>query len=179
MKNVIEVRDLVVYYGERKILHEVSMDVRPGEIMVIMGGSGSGKSTLLRHLLALELPRAGNITMFGQDITSASQQQMLALRKKMGVAFQFGALLSSMSVGQNIMLPLLEHTRLDRATMEVMLRLKLEVVGLAGFENLMPAELSGGMTKRAALARAIIMDRSIHSRRHPDAPSRRPRRSGC
>ncbi len=154
----ISVKDLVVYYGDRKILKEVSMDVREGEIMVIMGGSGSGKSTLLRHLLALEHPRSGAIHMLGHDITTASQTDMLEIRKKIGVAFQFGALLSSLSVGENVMLPLLEHTRLDRSTMEVMLRLKLEVVGLAGFEALMPAELSGGMTKRAALARAIIMD---------------------
>ena len=154
----ISVHDLVVYYGERRILREVSMDVREGEIMVIMGGSGSGKSTLLRHLLGLERPRSGSIHMLGADITTAGHREMLEVRKKIGVAFQFGALLSSLSVGDNVMLPLVEHTRLDRRTMEVMLRLKLEVVGLAGFENLMPAELSGGMTKRAALARAIVMD---------------------
>ncbi len=158
MDTVISVRDLVVYYGERKILKEVCMEVERGEIMVIMGGSGSGKSTLLRHLLSLEKPRSGSITMLDREISSASRRELLEVRKKIGVAFQFGALLSSLSVGENILLPLQEHTRLDQATMEVMLRLKLEVVGLAGFENLMPAELSGGMTKRAALARAIIMD---------------------
>ncbi len=161
MDTVISVRDLVVYYGSRKILKEVSLDVQRGEIMVIMGGSGSGKSTLLRHLLALETPQSGSIRMLGKEIAKASATELLEVRKKIGVAFQFGALLSSLSVGDNIMLPLQEHTRLDRATMEVMLRLKLEVVGLAGFEHLMPAELSGGMTKRAALARAIIMDPQV------------------
>lgn len=155
---VISVEDLVVYYGDRKILKEISMEVRPGEIMVIMGGSGSGKSTLLRHLLALRKPYSGRICMLGHDLTTAKPRELLELRRKIGVAFQFGALLSSLTVGENVMLPLEEHARLDRATMEVMLRLKLEVVGLAGFEHLMPAELSGGMTKRAALARAIIMD---------------------
>lgn len=155
---VITVENVVAYYGDRRILNEVSMAVHPGEIMVIMGGSGSGKSTLLRHLLALQRPRSGSIRMLDHDLTTATPLEMLELRRKIGVAFQFGALLSSLTVGENIMLPLKEHTRLDQATMEVMLHLKLEVVGLAGFEHLTPAELSGGMTKRAALARAIIMD---------------------
>lgn len=154
----IEVHQLVTHYGERMILKGIDMDVRPGEIMVIMGGSGSGKSTLLRHLLALERPTSGNIRLLGQDINACDGQQLYELRKKMGVAFQSGALFSSMTVGENIMLPLYEHTRLDRKTMEIMVRLKLEVVNLAGFEHLMPSELSGGMIKRAAMARAIIMD---------------------
>jgi len=154
----IEVHDLVTHYGERMILKGVSMDVRPGEIMVIMGGSGSGKSTLMRHLLALERPTSGNIHLLGQNVNACSAQELYELRKKMGVAFQSGALFSSMSVGENIMLPLYEHTNLDHKTMEIMVRLKLEVVNLAGFEGLMPSELSGGMIKRAAMARAIIMD---------------------
>jgi phospholipid/cholesterol/gamma-HCH transport system ATP-binding protein len=155
---VISVENLVACYGDRRILKEVSMTVLPGEIMVIMGGSGSGKSTLLRHLLALQKPHSGRIRMLNHDLSTAGPRELLELRRKIGVAFQFGALLSSLTVGENIMLPLQEHTRLDRATMEVMLRMKLEVVGLAGFEHLTPGELSGGMTKRAALARAIIMD---------------------
>ncbi|WP_142848179.1 ABC transporter ATP-binding protein [Telmatospirillum sp. J64-1] len=154
----IEVRDLVTHYGERKILKGVSFDILEGEILVIMGGSGSGKSTLLNHLLGLLRPTSGAIRLLGVDITKAPPREMQALRRKMGVAFQGGALFSSMSVGDNIMLPLREHTRLDRKTMEIMARLKMEVVDLAGFENLMPAELSGGMIKRAALARAIVMD---------------------
>ena len=156
--NVIEVRDLVTHYGERQILKGVSMDVRQGEIMVIMGGSGSGKSTLLRHLMALERHTSGSMNILGTDIDTATADDMQVLRKKMGVAFQSGALFSSMTVGENIMLPLFEHTELDRLTMEIMVRMKLEVVDLAGFEDLMPSELSGGMIKRAAFARAIVMD---------------------
>ena len=160
-EKVIEVRDLVAHYGERKILNGVSMDVYAGEIMVIIGGSGSGKSTLLRHVMALEPGTSGTVKILGRDPSALDAKEALALRKKIGVAFQGGALFSSMTVGENIMLPLYEHTVLDRKTMEIMARLKLEVVGLAGFEDLMPAELSGGMVKRAAFARAIIMDPKI------------------
>ena len=160
-KTVIEVRDLVTHYGDRMILKGVSMDVYEGEIMVIMGGSGSGKSTLLRHLMALERATSGTMRILGEDIAELNNSQMFNVRKKLGVAFQGGALFSSMTVGENIMLPLSEHAKLDLKTMEIMARLKLEVVNLAGFEGLMPSELSGGMIKRAALARAIIMDPRI------------------
>jgi len=160
-EKVIEVSDLVTHYGPRKILDGVSMNVVEGEIMVIMGGSGSGKSTLLRFLMSLERQTSGTIKILGQDIAKANVKEMFALRKKFGVAFQSGALFSSMTVGENIMLPLYEHTELDRTTMEIMARMKLEVVDLAGFEDLMPAELSGGMIKRAAFARAIVMDPKI------------------
>ena len=155
---VIEVENLVTHYGDTRILHDVNLAVHEGEIMVIMGGSGSGKSTLLRYLLGLGRPTSGSIRLLGRDITRLSAMEMYELRKNMGVAFQGGALLSSMTVGENVQLPLVEHTRLDRKTMEIMTRMKLEVVNLGGFENLMPAQLSGGMVKRAALARAIIMD---------------------
>lgn len=158
MAEPIEVRNLVAAYGDRVVLNDVSLDVREGEIMVIMGGSGSGKSTFLRHLLGLHPPLSGSIRVLGTDVTQATEAQWLDLRRRIGVAFQSGALLSSMSVGDNILLPLREHTRLDLLTMQIMMRLKLEVVNLAGCEDLMPAQLSGGMTKRAALARAIIMD---------------------
>ncbi len=155
---VIEVDGLVTHYGSRQILRDVGLQVFEGEIMVIMGGSGSGKSTLLRHLLGLERPSAGTVRILGTDLATLTEDRWLALRKKMGVAFQGGALFSSLTVGENICLPLREHTRLDRVTMGIMTRLKLEVVGLAGFEHLMPSELSGGMIKRAAFARAIILD---------------------
>ena len=154
----IEVSGLVASYGEHKVLKGVDLAVKDGEIMVIMGGSGSGKSTLLNHLLGLLHPVAGSVKLLGQDINRVSHENLRALRRKMGVAFQSGALFSSLSVAENIMLPLREHTRLDEKTMAIMARLKLEVVNLAGFGDLMPAELSGGMVKRAALARAIIMD---------------------
>lgn len=158
---VIQVRDLVTHYGPRLILKGISLDVAEGEIMIIMGGSGSGKSTLLRYLMALEVPTSGSILLNGHDVGSSDTRQMIELRKGIGVAFQGGALFSSMTVGENIMLPLVEHTDLDRQTMEIMARMKLELVDLAGFEDLMPAELSGGMIKRVAFARAVIMDPKI------------------
>ena len=161
LAKVIEVENLVTHYGDRMILKGVTMDVRENEIMVIMGGSGSGKSTLLRHLMALEAHTSGIMKILGRDISGLNAMEMFNLRKKLGVAFQGGALFSSMTVGENIMLPLYEHTDLDRTTMEIMARMKLEVVSLSGFENLMPSELSGGMIKRAAFARAIIMDPKI------------------
>lgn len=160
-KNVIEVRDLVTHYGTRQILNGIDVDIVEGEIMVIMGGSGSGKSTFLRHLMALQRPTSGVIKILDQDVWELPQKKLFELRKKLGVAFQGGALFSSMTVGENIMLPLYEHTKLDRMTMEIMARMKLEVVDLAGFEDLMPSELSGGMIKRAAVARAVIMDPRI------------------
>jgi phospholipid/cholesterol/gamma-HCH transport system ATP-binding protein len=154
----IEVENLVAHYGSREVLHGVSMQVYRGEIMVIMGGSGSGKSTLLRHLLGLRRPTSGSIKLLGQDITRLSGREMFALRRNIGVSFQGGALFNSMTVQENVELPLREHARLDRKTMQIISRIKLEVVNLAGFGNLMPSELSGGMIKRAALARAIVMD---------------------
>jgi phospholipid/cholesterol/gamma-HCH transport system ATP-binding protein len=157
-RTVVEVEGLVTHYGERQILNGVSLSVREGEVLVIMGASGSGKSTLLRYLLALERPTAGTVRVLGQDVFNCAPSEMYELRKEIGVAFQQGALFSSMTVGDNIRLPLREHTDLDAKTIRIMARLKLEVVSLAGFENLMPSELSGGMLKRAALARAVIMD---------------------
>ena len=160
-ERLIEVEKLVVRYGARTVLKGIDFDVRAGEIMVIMGGSGSGKSTLMRHLLALERAASGAIRVLGKDIAKLTTLEQIDLYKRVGVAFQSGALFSSMTVGENIMLPLAEHTELDQQTMEIMMRMKLEVVDLAGFERLMPAELSGGMIKRAALARAIVMDPRI------------------
>ena len=156
--NSIEVRNLQTYYGSRHILKNVSLDVRMGEIFVIMGGSGSGKTTLLNHLLGLLRPSSGSIRILGRDVNAVTPLEKQELRTRMGVAFQSGALFSSMSVGDNIALPLREHTQLDETTIGIVTRLKLEVVSLAGFEDLMPSELSGGMIKRAALARAIVMD---------------------
>jgi phospholipid/cholesterol/gamma-HCH transport system ATP-binding protein len=157
----IVVRDLVTHYGDRQILKGISLEVRMGEVLVIMGGSGSGKTTLLNHLLGLLRPTSGSIEVLGQDINAISRRELARLRQKIGVAFQGGALFSSMTVGENIKLALREHTDLAESTMDIMARLKLEVVDLAGFENLMPAELSGGMIKRAAFARAIVMDPRI------------------
>ncbi|MBL8643573.1 MAG: ATP-binding cassette domain-containing protein [Rhodospirillaceae bacterium] len=158
---VIEVRELVTHYGPREILHSINLDIRQGEIMVIMGGSGSGKSTLLNALLGLLRPTSGSVRILGQDLNAITDVERTKLRQKTGVAFQGGALFSSLNVLENIMLPLREHTRLDKSTMQIMARMKMQVVSLAGFEALMPAELSGGMIKRAALARAIVMDPRI------------------
>ena len=155
---VIQVENLVAGYGDRRVLEDVSLTIEPGEIRVIMGGSGSGKSTLLRHLLGLQRPIAGRVRIFGQDINRIDGQTLFELRRRMGVSFQGGALFNSMTVGENVRFPLREHTRLDENTIRIMSRMKLEVVNLAGYEDLMPAQLSGGMVKRVALARAIVMD---------------------
>jgi phospholipid/cholesterol/gamma-HCH transport system ATP-binding protein len=157
-ENSIEVEGLNTHYGDRQILHDVNLTVKRGEIMVIMGGSGSGKTTLLNHLLGLLVPSSGTIKLLGRDLATLSPLDYQRLRARMGVAFQSGALFSSMTVGDNIALPLREHTDLDETTIGIITRLKLEVVSLAGAEDLMPAQLSGGMIKRAALARAIATD---------------------
>ncbi len=155
---MIDVRGLDAYYGRRRILQGIDFSVARGEISVIMGGSGSGKSTLLRHIIGLARPTAGTVNVLGVDVAHAGSQELLAMRRKLGVAFQGGALITSMSVGDNVALPLREHTKLDETTVRIMSRLKLEFVNMGGFHDLFPAQLSGGMTKRAALARAIVMD---------------------
>lgn len=158
---LISLQDLRVQYGDREILHGISFDVRRGETMVILGGSGSGKSTLLRTLVGLEKPTSGKILIKNRNIASISQRDMDEIRKKIGMSFQGGALFGSMTVGENVALPLLEHTKLEPSTIEIILRLKLDQVGLAGFEDYMPSQLSGGMKKRAAVARALAMDPEI------------------
>jgi len=157
----ISLRNLRVSYGQREILHGISFDVLPGETLVILGGSGSGKSTLLRTLVGLEKPSAGEILIKGQDLAKASTATLDEIRRKIGMSFQGGALFGSMTVGENVALPLREHTRLEDSTIEIILRLKLEQVGLEGFEYYAPSQLSGGMKKRAALARALAMDPEI------------------
>jgi phospholipid/cholesterol/gamma-HCH transport system ATP-binding protein len=158
---VISLRNLRVCYGEREILHGISFDVLPGETLAILGGSGSGKSTLLRTLVGLEKPSAGEILIKGQDLAKASAAELDEIRRKIGMSFQGGALFGSMTVGENVALPLREHTRLEESTIEIILRLKLEQVGLEGFEYYSPSQLSGGMKKRAAVARALAMDPEI------------------
>jgi phospholipid/cholesterol/gamma-HCH transport system ATP-binding protein len=157
----ISVRNLRVRYGTREILHGVNFEVPAGETLVIMGGSGCGKSTLLRTLVGLELPSEGEIWIQGKNFAGMSGVQRDELRKKMGMSFQSGALFGSMSVGDNVALPLREHTPLDESTIDIVVRLKLDQVGISGFENYMPAQLSGGMKKRAAIARALAMDPEI------------------
>jgi len=157
----ISLRNLRVSYGTREILHGISFDVLPGETLVILGGSGSGKSTLLRTLVGLEKPTSGEIFIKGQDLAKASAAELDEIRRKIGMSFQGGALFGSMTVGENVALPLREHTRLENSTIEIILRIKLEQVGLEGFEYYTPSQLSGGMKKRAAVARALAMDPEI------------------
>ena len=158
---LISLRNLRVGYGEREVLHGIDLEIMRGETLVILGSSGSGKSTLLRTLVGLEKPSSGEIWLQNNNIASLSHAEMEEFRKKIGMSFQGGALFGSMTVGENVALPLREHTKLEPSTIEIMVRLKLEQVGLTGFENYMPAQLSGGMKKRAAVARALAMDPEI------------------
>src|ERR1700690_1189186 len=158
---MVSLRDLRVSYGDREILHGITFEVKHGETLVILGGSGSGKSTLLRTLVGLEKPSSGEIWIKGKNIAAIPDSEMDEIRKKIGMSFQGSALFGSMTVGENVALPLREHTKLEHPTIEIMLRLKLEQVGLEGFEYYMPSQLSGGMKKRAAVARALAMDPEI------------------
>lgn len=158
---IIQVKNLVTYYGSRKILDGVSFDVFPGETLVVLGRSGCGKSTLLRHLIGLAKPTAGQILIKGKDITGMTESEVVQILKRVGMLFQSSALFNSMTVGENVALPLKEHTQLEESTIKIMTRMKLEQVGLSGFDNFMPSQLSGGMKKRAGLARSIAMDPEI------------------
>jgi phospholipid/cholesterol/gamma-HCH transport system ATP-binding protein len=155
---IIEVENLVVKYGDRTVLDGVSFTVRRGEVFVILGGSGSGKTTLIRNLVGLMRPFSGCIRVKGEDFTRMSDDERIEMRKKIGMCFQGAALFNSMTVGENVALALREHTDLEPSTVEIMTKIKLELVGLAGCEDLMPSELSGGMRKRAGIARAMSMD---------------------
>jgi phospholipid/cholesterol/gamma-HCH transport system ATP-binding protein len=158
---IIEVRDLVVKYGDRTVLDGINLAIRPGETFVILGGSGCGKSTLLRNLVGLMRPYSGAILIDGRDFTAMSDDQRIEVRKKIGMCFQGSALFNSMTLAQNVALPLREHTKLNRTTIDIMTRIKLELVGLSGFEDYLPSELSGGMRKRAGIARAMAMDPTV------------------
>ena len=157
----LEVRGLSSSFGKLRVLDGIDFSVRQGEIFVIMGESGAGKTTLLRHVLGLAVPDTGEIDMLGSPLHPGTRESLFALRKQMGVAFQHGALINSMSVLDNIELPLRQNTKLDRSTIRIMSRMKLEMMNLGGFEDYMPAQLSGGMLKRAGLARAVVMDPRI------------------
>ena len=158
---VIEVIDLVKSFDGRRVLDGINMTVRRGETMVIMGGSGCGKTTLLKHLIGVHRPDSGTIAILGKDITRMTMEELNEVRKRFGVNFQFGALYNSMTVGENVALPMVEHTNLSRSVIDIMVKMKLELVGLRDFENLKPAQISGGMKKRVALARAIALDPDI------------------
>jgi len=158
---VVRVRDVFKSYDGRPILKGVSLEVRKGETLIIMGGSGHGKSTLLRLMIGAEKPDGGTIELFGKDITKLREEEMYPIKRKFGVLFQSGALYNSMTVGDNIALPLREHTELDENIISIIVKLKLELVGLRDFEGLIPAQLSGGMKKRVGLARAIALDPEV------------------
>jgi phospholipid/cholesterol/gamma-HCH transport system ATP-binding protein len=158
---VIQVEHLEAGYGDKTILHDINCEVRRGEVFVIVGGSGSGKTTLLRTMIGLLRPMAGRISIEGEDISAADEEQLQRVQRKLGVTFQAGALFGSLTLGENVALPLQEYTPLAPDTIELLVRIKLAMVKLEGFEDLMPAELSGGMRKRAALARALALDPAI------------------
>jgi phospholipid/cholesterol/gamma-HCH transport system ATP-binding protein len=155
---VIEVTDLVRDFNGRKVLNGISFKVMKGDTMIIMGGSGCGKSTLLRHIIGAMKLTSGSIKLFGKEITGMSEKDLASIRRRFGVLFQSGALLQSMTVGENVALPILEHGKLDAGIVDLMVKMKLEMVGLTGFEHLKPAEISGGMKKRVGLARALALD---------------------
>ena len=161
MKRVIDIADLQVAYGDTLVLDGVDLRVDQGEIAVVLGGSGCGKSTLLKAAVGLVPPRSGHITLLDRNLLDLSEGEEHALLQRIGVMFQYGALLNSLSVGENIALPLEMHTELDPALIEDIVRARLHLVGLDHAFSLYPSELSGGMRKRAALARAMAMDPEI------------------
>jgi phospholipid/cholesterol/gamma-HCH transport system ATP-binding protein len=158
---IIRVCDLKKSFAGRVVLDGINLEIAKGKVTTLIGGSGCGKSTLLRHLIGVLRPDAGEIWVKGQDITKFDENQMDGYRRRFGMLFQGGALLNSMTVHDNIALPLREHTQLDEKIIGVMVKMKLELVGLRDFEHLKPAQLSGGMQKRVALARAIALDPEI------------------
>ena len=155
---VIEVSDLRRTFGQRAVIDNVSFSIRRGETLVIMGGSGCGKSTLLRHIIGVMKPTSGSVKIFGEEITGMSERQMANVRRRFGMLFQSGALLASLTVGENVALPLVQHTDLSPEEIEKIVQQKLQMVGLTGFEHSKPAEISGGMKKRVGLARALALD---------------------
>jgi phospholipid/cholesterol/gamma-HCH transport system ATP-binding protein len=157
----IAIRNLAARFGAREILKGIDLDILRGETFVILGGSGCGKSTLLRMIVGLMKPTQGQIWINDLDITQLSEDEFNELRKKIGMAFQNSALFNSMTVGENVALPLREHTDLEDSTIQIMTRIKLDQVGLSGCDPLMPSQLSGGMRKRAGIARALAMDPEI------------------
>jgi phospholipid/cholesterol/gamma-HCH transport system ATP-binding protein len=159
--DVIRVEKLVAAYGEHVILRDVNVRVRRGERLFIVGGSGCGKTTLLRHMIGLQRPSSGSVWVLGEDVGSADEETMRRVQRRIGVSFQAGALFGSLTLGQNVALPLEEYTTLPRHTIARLVRLKLSMVKLAGYEDFMISELSGGMKKRAALARAAALDPGV------------------
>jgi phospholipid/cholesterol/gamma-HCH transport system ATP-binding protein len=157
----IEIRDLTMAFGSFVVMRDIQVRIRPAEVFVIMGGSGCGKSTLLRHMIGLKAPAHGDILYEGESFWGAAEERRLELLRSFGVLFQSGALWSSMTLAENVSLPLGEYTPLSASEIRDIVRLKLALVGLKGFEDYYPAEISGGMCKRAGLARALALDPEI------------------
>lgn len=160
-KECLRVENLSVRYKNERILDDIRFSVNSGEIFIIMGGSGSGKSTLLRHMIGLENPASGRIFIDGTDITTTDEATFMALLKKIGVLFQNSALIGSMTIGENIALPILERLHIESRLIPVIVRMKLAMVGLECYEQHLPSEISGGMKKRAGLARALALSPQI------------------
>lgn len=158
---VISLTQVIKSFDGRRVLNGVTFDVMRGQTMVIMGGSGCGKSTLLRMMIGSFKPDTGSIRLFGQEVTGLAEPEMNEVRKKFGILFQSGALFNSMTIAENIALPLQEHTQLDPTTIDIMVKIKLELVGLREHAEKYPAQISGGMKKRAGLARALALDPQI------------------
>jgi len=161
LATAIEVRGVEKTLGDRRILCGLDLDVRTGETLVILGASGSGKSTLLRTLVGLEPPDGGTVRIWGTDIYSADEEELAGIRRRLGMAFQGGALFGSMTIGENVELPLAELTDVPAKNRRILARIKLGMVGLEDAMDQLPSELSGGMRKRAALARALALDPEI------------------
>ena len=158
---VIKADNVAKKFGERPILSGINLEIYRGETFVIMGGSGCGKSTFLRHLIGALKPDTGRVELLGKDLATLDEDGMDKLKKRIGMCFQSAALFDSMTVGDNVSLQLKEHTKLDKSVIDIVVKMKLELVGMRGFEDLMPSQLSGGMRKRVGLARAIAMDPEI------------------
>ena len=160
-KPIISVKNLVAKYGEKTILDGISLDIYPQEVTVILGGSGCGKTTLIKNILKLYHPFAGSVKIFDEEVTSMDEQEFDDILSRIGMLFQNGALLNSLTIFDNVAIPLEQHTKLSKEIIEKMIKVKLDLVNLSHAVNMVPSELSGGMKKRAALARAIALDPEI------------------
>lgn len=158
MESAIVIKNLLTRYGDKVILRDISFEIPRGKITAIVGGSGCGKSTLLKHIIGLLKPVSGNILVGERDIVKLDERGLNEFRKHIGVLFQGAALLNSMTIEDNVALPIREHTRLNEATIKIMVKMKLDLVGLSGFDDFYPSQLSGGMKKRAGIARAMALD---------------------
>lgn len=158
---IIEVCDLVKQFDQQIVLNGVNLEIYPGETMVIMGGSGSGKSTMLRHMIGSLMPNRGTVKLFGKFLHQLDEDGLNEVRKRFGILFQSGALFNSMTIAENVALPLQEHTTLAKNIIDIQVKIKLELVGLREHADKFPAQISGGMKKRAGLARALALDPRI------------------